>query len=317
MASTTEDKKPFNSEPLPSSAPDPKPNAPPPKPTTRSLRKSVEQIDTFLARLSLVLSTPAGTDSLLRTATYTLQFVSGATSTLVTKHFEAVARTLAEKVSQVPLLPNESLVVALRYPAPAITSLAPRARALSGLISDFRAFTRLWGLLGMYQWGKGLWSGAAAPKDGILLFCAWGQCLAYTAYQILENRAYLAGKGVIGREGKLILRDWLWSSRCWMFAVGLEFVRLNRVRQKWNSVDKKRQQEGVVVSEEAKIKRRQEVVQWRKDLIVNLANSPLTLHWSVDGGTLDDTTVGFLGALAGIFGFSERWSATKAQVSKA
>lgn len=167
----------------------------------------------------------------------------------------------------------------------------------------------------MYQWGKGLWSGVAAPKDSILLGCAWGQWLAYTAYQILENRAYLAGKGVIGRDGKLILRDWLWSSRCWMFAVGLEFVRLNRVRQKWKSADAKRMANGVAISQEARAKRREEVVQWRKDLVVNLANSPLTLHWSVDGGTLDDTTVGFLGTLAGIIGFSERWKATAAHVS--
>jgi len=314
MASNTEEQKPFNSEPLPSSAPDPKPNAPPPKPTSRSLRKLVNETDTFLARLSVILSTPAGTDSLLRTLTYTLQFLSGALSTIATKHLETVARNLAAKVLQVPLLPNETLVVALRYPAPIMARIAPRARALSGLISDFRAFTRLWGLLGMYQWGKGLWSGVAAPKDGVLLACAWGQCLAYTAYQILENRAYLAGKGVIGLDGKLILRDWLWSSRCWMFAVGLEFIRLGRVRQKWNIADKKRREDGAVASEEAKKKRREEVVQWRKDLVVNLANSPLTLHWSVDGGTLDDTTVGFLGTLAGIIGFSERWNATASKV---
>jgi hypothetical protein len=180
-------------------------------------------------------------------------------------------------------------------------SLPPRANALAGLISDYRMFVRLWGLLGMYAWGKGLVY--HAPGDAVLKAAAWGQMSAYTAYQFLENRAYLAGKGIIKREGKDIMWDWLWSSRMWMVGVGWEFVRLWRVRQLWVGAEEE--------------KREKEVAQWRRDFVVNLMNAPLTLHYSVAGGALSEPTVAFLGMVAGIVGLAERWKVAGAKVKSA
>lgn len=185
-------------------------------------------------------------------------------------------------------------------PTPALMPLMmkgiPRAKKLSALISDFRSFTRLWGLLGMYAWAKSLY--VTPPTDTILKLVAWGQCIAYTAYQGYENRAYLAGKGIWSkRDGKDIMSDWLWSSRMWMVGVGLEFVRLIRVRQLWKSKNLTIEQQ------------RKEKAAWRRELIANVANAPLTVHWSVDGGTLGDTTVGLLGMIGGAAGLNERWRA--------
>jgi hypothetical protein len=238
-----------------------------------------------------MLSTPSGTDSLLRTVTYTVQFLTGALTTL-----QARQAGLAAAASSAALaLPGSTALLAL---APT----APRARALSALISDFRSFSRLWGLLGLWALAARLLR--APPADGILRAVAWGQCLAYIAYQALENRAYLAGKGVVAlpRDGaKGVMRGWLWSSRMWMVAVGFEFVRLARVAQLGA-----RQQAAPKTAEA----RAEEAAQWRRDMLVNLANAPLTVHWSIEGGNLGETAVGFLGMVAGLVGFRQRWAAT-------
>jgi hypothetical protein len=275
----------------------------------------IVKLDRLLARLTIILATPAGIDSLLRTVTYTLQFIVGGLTNIMNNHMDKVV-SLVTTISRflrkiIPPSPKGStkapsgppskstgLTAYLPKPpalVPTIIQTVPRAKAFTSLINDFRSFTRLWGLLGMYAWGKSLLSNP--PKDPVLRLVAWGQCLAYTAYQGYENRGYLAGKGIwlAKREGKDILADWLWSSRMWMVGVALEFVRLLRVRQLWAR--------RVMTEEE----RKKETVSWWREMIANLANAPLTLHWSVQGGTLDDMQVGFLGMVGGLVGLTERW----------
>jgi peroxisomal biogenesis factor 11 (PEX11) len=273
----------------------------------------IVKLDRLLARLTIILATPAGTDSLLRTVTYTMQFLTGGLTNIMNNHMDkvvslvtAVSRLLrrisppSPKGGSAKGPPSKSTGLTSYLPkppalVPAVIQTVPRAKALSSLINDFRSFTRLWGLLGMYAWGKSLLTNP--PKDPILRLVAYGQCLAYTAYQGYENRGYLAGKGIwlAKREGKDILADWLWSSRMWMIGVGLEFVRLLRVRQLWGR--------RVMTEEE----RKKESASWWREMIANLANAPLTVHWSVAGGTLDDMQVGFLGMVAGLVGLMERW----------
>jgi hypothetical protein len=191
----------------------------------------------------------------------------------------------------------------------AIAKAMPKAKAMSSLVSEFRTFTRLWGLLGMYSWGKGLLM--SPPKDTVLWLCAWIQCLAYTGYQVLENRAYLSGKGIITRQGgpSGIISDWLWSTRCWMVAVAVEFVRLIRVR----SIRMKKSSKGELSAAEAKA----EKDTWWRELLVNVTNVPLTVHWSVEGGTMSETQVGFLAMIGGAVGLRQRWIAAGKQISAA
>jgi hypothetical protein len=257
-------------------------------------RSLIGRLDRTISRLNIILSTPSGTDSLLRTVAYTAQFLTGALTTLQSQRLQGLAGAAQ---STALALPGSTALLAL------VPATAPRSRALTALVSDFRSFSRLWGLLGLWALAARLLR--TPPQDAVLRAVAWGQCVAYIAYQALENRAYLAGKGVVPlpRDGaKGVVRGWLWSSRAWMAAVGLEFVRLARVAQLGA-----RQAAGAK-TEEA---RAEEAAQWRRDMLVNLANAPLTVHWSVEGGTLGETAVGFLGMVAGLVGFRQRWAATR------
>jgi hypothetical protein len=283
---------------------EPSSSSAPPAQRANGIALAGKRLDLFISKLSIILSTPAGQDSFLKTLCYTAQFAAAGLATVGSAQIESKIKSLADRAA-ISLLPGDTLIAYL--PVPALVRTAPRMRALSSLISDFRAFARLWGLLGMYAWAKGLL--ARPPADPVLKIAAWGQVSAYTAYQFVENRAYLAGKGVIPREGRLILGDWLWSSRMWMIGVGFEFVRLLRVWQLW-------QRAGEAKTEEEKAKRKSEVAAWRSDLLINVSNAPLTVHWSVAGGKLTEGQVGFLGGLTGWINFIERWEAAGALLAK-
>jgi hypothetical protein len=272
----------------------------------------IAKLDRVISRLTIILSTPAGTDSLLRTITYTLQFLVCGLQNIMENHLSTILG-LVVSINQFKskIFPPKPRVPGTKGVGkksgggssllPTIMKAVPRAGRMSSLISDFRTFTRIWGLLGMYAWGKSLIF--TPPKDMVLRLIGWGQCISYIFYQGYENRAYLAGKKIWSkRDGKDITADWLWSSRMWMVAVGLEFVRLFRVRQLWNT-------NTMSIEEEKK-----ERATWRREFIANCANAPLTLHWSVEGGKLGDTSVGFLGMIGGYVGLSERWRAAGEQL---
>jgi hypothetical protein len=169
-------------------------------------------------------------------------------------------------------------------------------KALSDIISDFRIFVRLWGLLSIWEWGKGLLQ--QPPKDVLLRRIAWMQVTVNIAYQVLENGAYLASKGVLGWDEKKQNKAWLWSSRFWATHVLLEFWRLG---YEW-----RKSKEG----EKGKEVERQSVVKWKRDLVTNLAYAPLTIHWSLESGIVNDFWVGVLGTTAGMVGFLELWKNT-------
>jgi hypothetical protein len=60
----------------------------------------------------------------------------------------------------------------------------------------------------------------------------------------------------------------------------------------------------------AKSKRDNEVAGWWKDLIVNAAYYPMTLHWSLQDGLLTEVQIGILGTIAGGTGLREVWRKT-------
>lgn len=256
-------------------------------------------LDTLLTRLNILLSTPSGTDSFLRALTYTLQFLHSTLTLGLDAHLASLSARIARKAS-LTLPPGSSLALLLLppYPPPRLARLAPRLQSLAGVVSEFRMFARLWGLLGMYAWGRSLVRGAG-PRDAVLGAVAWAQVGVYTAYQVLENRAYLASRGVLAREKNGILRDFVWSSRFWMMGVGLDFVRLWRVRRQWR-------EEGGVVT-------KQKEEEWKREMLVNVCNAPLTLHWSMERGVLGDGAVAALGMVAGWTGLRQRWRLIKMQ----
>ena len=70
------------------------------------------------------------------------------------------------------------------------------------------------------------------------------------------------------------------------------------------------QREGDDGEKEDKVERRREEDMWWKEFYVNVAYSPLVVHWSLADGFVSDTVVGLLGTWAGLLGFREVWNQT-------
>ncbi|KAK8170333.1 hypothetical protein BC567DRAFT_149836, partial [Phyllosticta citribraziliensis] len=313
----------------PSSAPEPAPvttstpSEKPPQPPAAAARARATHVrrvlttaDALLLRLSRLLSTPSGTDSLLCTLSYTLTFVAAHTRAYVSARLERFAAALAIKATGA-LLPGETLIAAL----PPSSRLARASRAteamtkLSALVGDFRVFVRLWALLEVYTWARGVWLEDAGKqekdKDYVQRALVWGEVAASAAFQALENSAYLADKGVLngewvtGEKGKRrVARWWVWSSRFWAAYVGLELARLGWV---WAKESNEEQDKSKVSEEED---RRARALAWWKQVVSNLAWAPMTLHWSSEEGFISDAWIGFLGIVAGGVGLYEKWKLT-------
>ena len=140
---------------------------------------------------------------------------------------------------------------------------------------------------------------------------------------MLENAAYLAGKGVLKMAPERQARAWLWSARFWAAHVALDLGRLWRERalraaRRAERTARVRGTEGSEKELGAQIARagaeeRAEAEQehgWRSELLVDLAYAPLTAHWSVPGGVLPAVWMGLLGSVAGVVGLGEAWKRT-------
>jgi hypothetical protein len=266
-----------------------------------------------------VLTTPGGTDRVLCTTTYTLQLLSAIINNRLHNATEHLANQFAANASKA-LSPGETLIATFEPPpiAQSLARLSLSTKKLSTLISDYRIFVRLWGLLGIYAWGKSVY--LDPPSDRVLRWIAYAQVAINTCFQTLENRAYLAGKTIIDRDVKLQLRDWCWSSRFWCAHTTLEFVKLYRKKQIWDAelraeaaAEKSGRGEGAwwrKGGEEALGRRREEERLWWRDLVVNAAYYPMTFHWGLQDGLLTEMQIGFLGVVAGGVGLKEVWDKT-------
>lgn len=261
------------------STPPPPPAAKPP-PSVQCLASwlplYLTRTDRLVAHLQRLLSTPSGTDTTLMALGYS----SLAASSLL---------------SLLPLLAR----------ARALPTLSRRLAALSALIADVRIFARLWGLLGIWRWGKSVLVDAP-PADATQRAIARAQVLVNVLYQGLENGAYLSSKGALGWSAERQNWAWLWSSRFWAAHVGLEFLRLAYEA----SVGRGKKGEKAVETAEEKAVEKTRLETWRRELVVNLAYAPLTLHWSVDGGLISPLVVGVLGSVVGAINVPRLWRAT-------
>ena len=242
-----------------------------------------------------LLSSTSHLDTTLLTITYTLHFV-------------------------------HSYLLRLPIPIPILTSLIPSLPPLTALIDETRIFLRLWSLLGIYTWGVSTYN--SPPSDWILKYIAWAQVGVNAIYQALENAAFLGDKGVLRDvPAKTRARWWVWSSRAWMAHVGLEGIRLGREwmlshqrkivaqrREFLNRKNKQPQATGAVATtiEETEEKTAEwaEETRWWREVAVNAAYAPMTVHWSTEEGILGEGSVGALGIVAGYLGIREAWRKT-------
>jgi hypothetical protein len=292
----------------------------------RFFQRLALRTDRFLLRLSKLLSTPTGTDILLCTVGYTLELVQALGSHLLERRLSAIAADIAEKANDV-LFPGEALIAEL--PAPASTKLLAHAvgssKALGEVISDFRIFVRLWGLMGIYTWTRGVLTEPlprdASPQQRLLRSITWLQIVSGWTFQILENGAYLSSKGVLtatswsGSAGKARETQWwVWSSRFWAAHVGLEFVRLYALwlyqNQGTSDGEKEKLGDGEKEGKLLAAEKKKEDWLWWRDLVSNVAYFPMTLHWSVEEGLLSGAGVGICGMIAGGSLLVDAWKQT-------
>jgi hypothetical protein len=294
----------------------------------RYLARSAGAADRTLVRLSKLLSTPGGTDVLLCTTSYTLTLIHAVLSRILERRLASIATEIAEKAEGV-LLPGETLIASL--PAPTSTKVIAQvvgsSKALAAVISDFRIFVRLWGVLGLYTWARDTYQDGlpedASRKEKILRGLTWTAIISCVAFQVLENGAYLSSKGALttaswtGDVGKARENAWwLWSSRFWAAYVGVELVRLGVQRyysppaSSISASPGDGEKEDKIQREERVNAKKLENWLWWKDLASNLAYAPMTVHWSLEQGLLSDWGVGACGMVAGGALLADAWRKT-------
>jgi hypothetical protein len=164
---------------------------------------------------------------------------------------------------------------------------------------------------------------------------------AGTVFQVLENVALLTRRGVLNGEGSRRREGWLWllSNRIWLAQLGLEILRLARVRQlkfreelgaervmaeekglgdEWQGVE-----DGVVdgVAESTqqlmelstkqlvKVQSAELEKKWWRELYLTALSFPLAIHWSFINGTspISEAVFAGCGIVAGVIGLQDAW----------
>ncbi|KAF3483356.1 peroxin 11C [Arthroderma uncinatum] len=193
----------------------------------------------------------------------------------------------------------------------------PHLLALASLVSETRTSLRLLGLIPLWAWGSATYK--SPPSDPLLRTIAYGQVISCVLFQLLENVAFLATKGVLSKravEKWGSLSKWsLWSVRAWLTHILLEFVKLAREHQ-LSSAERRKgagtTDKGLGQSCKEEAKKISLKLRARNQKLVNsLAWLPLCLHWSVDGGIgVPASLVGVLSLTAGAWGIHDLWLAT-------
>jgi len=296
---------------LPSSTPS---NLPPRKPLAAPLTAAMvalpSQTDVFLTRLNKALATPSGVDTVMLFLCYTSRFSSSLLTSLAGTILRRSARDWLALVASLPrgttlLFSAPSSDAAKTVAAARALILARRLKAFSDLLSEARTILRLWALLGMYFWGKGLvckaiarWRGQVQEKNKESLgetAIAWTRLGLCVGLQALENGAYLSQRGVLGWSPKQIGLAYKWSARFWAAYIGVELGRLLAEGFGGNAAQKAGDKE---------------TVEWRKKVVRNMAWMPLTIHWSMDKGFVSEPFIGLLASVPGIIQIRDLWAET-------
>ncbi|KAI9749853.1 MAG: hypothetical protein M1815_002241 [Lichina confinis] len=267
-----------------------------------------------------ILSTTAGTDNVLATLNYSLLALLTCLDIYSRRRIEHAALAVAEKASGA-LLPGETFIAAISEGSYSrIRRTTTRLRALTDRISDVRMFLRLWGLLGIWEWASEMWKNP--PRDTIVMSITWAQIFASVMYQSLENGAYLAQHGVVDWPSEKQTRAWIWSSRFWAAHVALDLGRLWRLNSARQQRSVSQSPKSLAAPEDEHVDTEEtkdtdiavtrphvhgEDDKWWRQLYVNAAYAPLTLHWSLEGGAVSDLWIGILGTSAGLVGLKHLW----------
>lgn len=323
-------------EPIPASTPaDSKTSKPAQTAASRRnlaalLKTLPSNTDAFLAHLQRCLATPSGVDTLLLFICYTSRFTGAA----LTNISQSILRRSSprELIALAFTLPDKTAVVVeaaggAPTPGSAVAALVAqlagvlgtRLKSLGGLASEARTIARLWSLVGMYFWAKRLVlnlvarsssssdnsekAAAAAAGQGeskLATLVSWAQLLSCGAFQVLENGAYLSGRGVLGWTPAQQGRAYVVGARFLGFYTALELGRLLA-----EFVARRDRDYSAASAEE-----QAEVDAMRRSLAINMAWAPLTVHWSLEKGFLTDLVVGAGGCIPGVIQMRKLWRET-------
>lgn len=314
---------------LPSGEPVPISNVsiPPPKPLPLNslIKAAPSNIDAFIAHLHRCLQTPTGIDTVLLFVGYTSRLSASVLQSLTGPAIQRSARQLLAIAEALP--PSATLIFSAKtFPSPnvaLILRIARRLKALSVLLSDIRTFMRLWGLLNMYLWGRGLvqeWrrsrsqdpaegKAAKTSTDRVETTVAWAKLVSCVAFQALENGAYLASKGLLDWAPATQGKAARWSARFWGAFVGMELGRLFYESHK-RGKRSARERIGNKTVAAAEQEEREWSAAWRKSIVRYLAWAPLTVHWGSEQGLVSEMTIGALGSIPGCIQMRDLWMKT-------
>lgn len=312
-------------EPIPQGTTDLSIPKPQPLPLRALLLATPSNLDAFLARLNKCLSTPSGIDTVLLLVCYSSKFGAALLAQLSKSILQRSAREWLAVLASLAARTNSTVIATAEIPSTAKTAaaaaaldLSKRLNALSSLTSEARTISRLWALLGMYFWGRGLvakiiasrrktstsissekgeeTAPAASSRTELLISAT--QLSLCVALQALENGAFLSSKGVMSWTPATQGWAYKWSVRFWAAYIGVELGKLAAERF------------GGAGNNSLKTQAEQDA--WRDKFARNLAWAPLTIHWSLDGGLagFNEGVVGLLGTIPGLIQMRELWKSS-------
>lgn len=284
----------------------------PPKPTPQITSTALpSSLSTNIHHLTRTLSTATGLDAFLATACYTSLFLH----------------------TQLPYFTGGFLRASSRVPTG-----SPALRALYNALEDHRIFSRLFGLFPLYTSVLDAWR--KPHRDPAVKTLLYASLAAGTVFQVLENVSLLVGKGVLRGKSLQAREDWLWavSNRFWLAQLGLEMLRLARVRQLryreelgaervveqeketvWGEAGQdgvaERTQELMEASTKQLIKVQSAELEkrWWRQLYVTAASIPLAVHWSFENigrSPVSEALFAGCGMIAGVIGLQDAWEET-------
>ncbi|CCO30309.1 hypothetical protein BN14_04336 [Rhizoctonia solani AG-1 IB] len=169
---------------------------------------------------------------------------------------------------------------------------------LGSNISNARTLWNFWGLLPILQWLSSL--ERSQPQTRKLLNIERLQALAMLAYYPLEHAYYLGSQSII---------------RISPLYIALQFEHL-REDMKLLAIDERAaraaRKSGEVAAEvsTSRVLIKRKAALWNQ-VLVNLGNFPLALHWSLEKGLFgNETWVNFFGLVAALASFKGGWAAT-------
>ncbi|KAI3397525.1 hypothetical protein diail_10618 [Diaporthe ilicicola] len=297
-----------------------------PRTNLAALLKSLpSDTDAFIAHLHRCLATPSGIDTLLLFICYTSRFTGAALTNLSQSLLRRSARDLVALAFTLPGKTAVVLETTTGTPLPAPTAalaqlaaqLGARLKSLGSLASEARTMARLWSLVGMYFWAKrlvlqgvaarssGSEKGAAAAggkggESSLVTLVSWTQLISCAIFQVLENGAYLSGRGVLGWTPAQQGRAYVVGARWLGVYTALELGRLLA-----EFVARRGQDYSAASAEE-----KAEIDALRRTAAINMAWAPLTVHWSLEKGFLTDLVVGAGGCIPGVIQMRKLWRET-------